>query len=79
MRADKLAKWLYIILSVFFGLTVITVIVLSFPVMSIVSQEGYNTVNLTQMVATLLAISIILWWLDCVIADLNAQSGHSLV
>ncbi len=37
MHADKLARRLYIVVSVVFALTSITVIVLSFPVMSIMS------------------------------------------
>jgi len=71
MQADKRAKRLYIVVSVLFGITAIAVIVLSFPVMSIISQQGYNIVNLTQMIVTLLGISLILWWLDTMIADLN--------
>jgi len=38
MQADKRAKRLYIFVSVLFGITAIAVIVLSFPVMSIISQ-----------------------------------------
>lgn len=71
MQADKRAKRLYIVVSMLFGVTAIAVIVLSFPVMSIISQQGYNIVNLTQMIVTMLGISVILWWLDTMISDLN--------
>ena len=56
--------WLYIVLSVLILATSTITIVFSFPVTTILSQEGYNAAYLAQMSFTVVLLVVILWHLN---------------
>ena len=78
-KADFRAKCLYIMLSIVYALAAITIIMLSFPVMTIMKQEGYNTAHMVELGVTVFVLSLILLILGRKIEKLNCLSGESFV
>ena len=78
-KADRRAKWLYIILSSIYGVTVITLIILSFPIMNVIDQTDYNMSYLIQLGVTATLLLLILLHLFSKIRTLSKLSKEDFV
>ena len=78
-KADRRAKWLYIILSSIYAVTVIALIILSFPIMNVIDQTDYNMSYLIQLGVTATLLLLILFHLYGKIRTLSKLSKEDFV
>ena len=74
VKADKRAKWLYVIISVFVIATATLFLCLSFPIGKVLDQDGYNVCYMCQLSITMVFLSLMLILLARKIKSLERKS-----
>ena len=78
-RADTCAKWFYVAATASYCTVSTLMVILSFPIMNIIDQTGYNIAYLVQIGIMVIYLSIVLGILNYYITKLSSLSECSFV